>query len=157
MRSRLRRSAALQPVKHVVLQLTIPNTTAIEVNNTMMNISLAELESNLCHFTGTSKYYRLLPTFLVTDGVKYLMDQAGCYWLTQLYGSHLLNIDFNVHPFTVLKLVRKSHGAEVAIEDGNGNVLARQYLDYTDFPLNEFTLYACWSEAYWVCMLPSEY
>lgn len=123
----------------------------------MMKILLAELERNLGHFTGTTQYYRLLPTFLVTDGVKYLMDEVGCYWLAQLYGLHLISIDLNEHPFTVLKLVRKGNSAKVTIEDGNGNALESQTLDYTDFPLDTFTLYACWSDAHWVCMLPSEY
>jgi len=122
-----------------------------------MKISIAELERNLGHFTGTTRYYRLLSTFVVTDGVKYLMDEAGCYWLPQLYGLHLISVDFNEYPFTVLKLVRKGNGAKVSIEDGNGNALECQNIDYTDFPLSTITLYACWSGEHWVCMLPSEY
>ena len=38
----------------------------------------------LAQFTGTTQYYRILPTFVVTDGVKYLMDHAECYWLAML-------------------------------------------------------------------------
>lgn len=122
-----------------------------------MKISAAELESNLIQFTGTTKYYRLLPTFVVTDGVKYLMDHADCYWLAELYGLHLANMDFNHQPFTVLNLVLKGQGAMITIEDGNGQVLSQQAVDWTDFPLASVTLYASWSGDYWVGMLPSEY
>ena len=58
--------------------------------------------SVLGQFTGTTQYSKILPTFAVTDGVKYLMDHAECYWLAQLYGLHLVDIDFNVESFTVL-------------------------------------------------------
>ncbi|MFN5445386.1 MAG: DUF6876 family protein [bacterium] len=30
-------------------------------------------------------------------------------------------------------------------------------ISYTDFPLSEITLYACWDQEHWVIMLPSEY
>lgn len=116
-----------------------------------------ELLSNLSQFIGTERYYRLLPTFVVTDGLKYLMDQADCYWLAQLYGLHLVSIDFNQQPFTVLKFHRRGSGGIVKIEDGNDNVLAWQNLDYTDFPLDHFSLYGCWNGDHWVGMLTSEY
>lgn len=122
-----------------------------------MKLNAEELLSNLGQFIGTERYFRILPTFVVTDGVKYLMDQADCYWLPQLYGLHLASVDFNDNPLTILKLRRMGRGAKIAIEDGNSAVLEWQTLDYTDFPFDEFTLYACWGGEYWVCMLPSEY
>ena len=42
-------------------------------------------------------------------------------------------------------------------EDGNGNELARQAIDYTDFPLEEIVVYASWDSEHWVILLPSEY
>jgi hypothetical protein len=42
-------------------------------------------------------------------------------------------------------------------EDGNGHEHARQEIPFTDLPLNEVTLYACWDGEHWVIMLPSEY
>ena len=90
-------------------------------------------------------------------GVKYLMDHAECYWLAQLYGLHLVDINFNDEPFTVLKLKRVGEGARIVIEDGNGKTLSYQGLDYTDFPMDEITLFASWSGEFWVAMLPSEY
>lgn len=122
-----------------------------------MKQTAVELLNNLSHFIGTERYYRLLPTFVVTDGLKYLMDEAECYWLAQLYGLHLMDVDIYNNPFTVLKFTRKGEGGIVNIEDGNGGVLARQGLDYTDFPLTEYSLYACWNGEVWVGMLTSEY
>ena len=116
-----------------------------------------KLLNNLRHFTGTLNYYKQFPFFVVTDGVKYLMEEADCYWLAVLYASYLANINSNKIPFTSLKFKTIGLGAEVNIEDGNGNLLKSQTLDYTDFPLDEFTLFAFWDGSYWVAMLPSEY
>jgi hypothetical protein len=122
-----------------------------------MKQSAEQLIGNLGQFIGTEHYYRLLPTFVVTDGLKYLMDEAECYWLGQLYGLHLVAVDVQDNPLTVLKFQRKGRGGIVRIEDGNGQSLVTQALDYTDFPLDQFSLYACWDGARWVGMLPSEY
>jgi hypothetical protein len=116
-----------------------------------------ELLGNLSQFIGTERYYRLLPSFVVTDGLKYLMDEADCYWLAQLFGLHLCDVDFDQNPFTVLKFTRKNSGGIANIEDGNGRILVSQELDYTDFPLDQYSLYACWNGDFWVGMLTSEY
>jgi len=122
-----------------------------------MRLSPNDLEIALSQFTGAQRYLRLLPTFVVTDGVKYLMDHADCYWLAQLFGLHLIDINFNDNAFTVLNLVRKGKGAKVTIEDGNGTVLSWQVIDWTDFPLDRLTLFGSWTGEFWVAMLPSEY
>lgn len=85
------------------------------------------------------------------------MDQADRYWLAQLYGLHLANMDINHQPFTKLNLVRKRQGAMINIEDRNGIVLSQEAVDWTDFPLASVTLFASWSGDYWVTMLPREY
>ena len=46
---------------------------------------------------------------------------------------------------------------DMIYEDGNGGEHARQAIPYTDFPLSEITLYACWDQEHWVIMLPGEY
>ncbi len=33
----------------------------------------------------------------------------------------------------------------------------RCLLPFTDFPMREITLFACWGDGYWVLMLTSEY
>lgn len=122
-----------------------------------MAINASQLEQELGNFTGTEYHYRIRPNLLGTDGVKYLAEQAECFWLLDLYWSHLLSINHNTNPFTVLKMTVQKSSAYVAIEDGNDNVLASQFVEYTDFPLASITLYGCWSERDWVLMLTSEY
>ena len=46
--------------------------------------------------------------------------------------------------------------ALLVLGDGNGHVRAQQQIPYTDFPMPEQTLYACWDSEHWVIMLPSE-
>ena len=55
------------------------------------------------------------------------------------------------------KLTVKDSKAVVRLEDGNGNVLVRQNITWTDFPLSEIQLYSYFDGAVWVTMLPSEY
>ncbi len=121
------------------------------------SIEKEKLLNNLRYFTGTLNYYKLFPFFVVTDGLKYLIEEADCYWLAVLYESYLVSIDSNSIPFTNLEFKKIGLGAKVNIEDGNGNLLKSQTLEYTDFPLDEFTLFACWDGRDWVAMLPSEY
>lgn len=116
-----------------------------------------ELEQNLRQFIGTQCYYRVYPDLLITEGINYLAEEAGCYWLVDLYWSHLKSIDQNQNPFTVLKLQVKDTAADIVIEDGNDNLLASQFVAYTDFPLASFVLYGCWTGSTWVVMLTSEY
>ena len=122
-----------------------------------MAIDTNVLEQELRNFIGTERYYRLRRDLLVTDGVKHLAEQAECFWLLDLYWSHLLGIDHIANPFTVLKMTVLNSSAYIVIEDGNDNVLAQQFIEYTDFPLASITLYGCWSERDWVLMLTSEY
>jgi len=110
----------------------------------------------LAQFTGTSAYYRLSRRHLLTDGTKYLAEKGKCFWMMDAVASHLCEI--GTEDWFVLIRVQVSEGrAEMIYEDGNGGEHARQEIPYTDFPLSEMTLYACWDQEHWVIMLPSEY
>jgi hypothetical protein len=123
----------------------------------MFDQSVTEnLERNLKHFTGTERYHRFHSTTVLTDGALYLAEQARCFWLMDVFASHLTEIATD-HGVACLKLKRKGEGAQVVIDDGDENVLAKQKIEYTDFPLEEMTLFACWTGEYWVIMLTSEY
>jgi hypothetical protein len=45
-------------------------------------------------------------------------------------------------------LKRVDDGAEVVIDDGDENILAEQVIEFTDVPLDEVTLFACWTGEY---------
>ena len=110
----------------------------------------------LAQFTGTSAYYRISRRHLLTDGTKYLAEEAECFWMMDAVASHLCEI--GTEDWFVLIRVQVSEGRAVMIyEDGNGLEHARQAIPYTDFALSEITLYACWDQEHWVIMLPSEY
>ena len=111
---------------------------------------------SLSQFTGTSAYYRISRRHLLTDGTKYLADKGACFWMMDAVASHLSEI--GTQDWFVLIRVQVSEGRAVMIyEDGNGHEHARQAIPYTDFPLSEITLYACWDQEHWVIMLPGEY
>jgi hypothetical protein len=112
--------------------------------------------NQLNQFTGTAKYYRISRRHLLTEGTKYLAEQAACFWLMDTIASHLVEIG-TAEWFVVVKTSIKRTKAVMVYEDGNGNELARQEIPYTDLPLDQISLYACWDGRHWVIMLPSEY
>ena len=112
--------------------------------------------SQLAQFTGTTRYHGISRRHLLTDGTRFLAEQAACFWMMDAVASHLCEI--GTEDWFVLIRVQVSEGrAEMIYEDGNGGEHARQAIPYTDFALNEITLYACWDQEHWVIMLPSEY
>ena len=112
--------------------------------------------TQLSQFTGTQRYYRLNRKCLLTDGTKYLAEAVGAFWLMDAAASYLIELG-NADWFVQIKLVVTGSSAVLTIEDGNGHVRARQEIPYTDFPIPQYTLYACWNGEAWVIMLPSEY
>ncbi len=114
-----------------------------------------ELQSNLRQFIGTDHYYRVTNRHLLTDGTKYLAEEAQCFWLMTAIASHLPNSHDD--SFAAAKLTVKDSAAQLTLDDGNGHVFARQDISYTDFPLSELKLYCVFDGEHWVIMLTSEY
>ncbi len=120
-------------------------------------MNAAELEQSLAQFTGTTQYTQFHSDAWLTDGALWLADNAHCYWLLDVFYSYLFLLNGDEENFTTLKLTKSGRSAMVAIDDGNDNLIASQLIEYTDFPLEEITLYAVWENAHWVIMLASEY
>ena len=112
--------------------------------------------SQLSLFTGTEHYYRINRKCLLTDGTKYIAEGAGAFWLMDTAASYLIELGTDDW-FVQIVLVVTGSKAVLTLEDGNGYVRARQEIPYTDFPIPQQTLYACWDGEHWVIMLPSEY
>ena len=112
--------------------------------------------SKLTEFTGTERYYRISRRHLLTDGTKYLAEQAECFWMMDAIASHLTEIG-TADWFVVVRTTVQNSVALMVYEDGYGHEHARQEIPYTDFPLAEQTVYTCWDGEHWVLMLPSEY
>ena len=112
--------------------------------------------AHLRQFIGTQHYYRLNRKCLLTDDTNYLAEAAGAFWLMDAAASYLIELGTDDW-FVQVKLVVTGSNAELTLEDGNGHVRARQMIPYTDFPIPQQNLYACWDGEHWVLMLPSEY
>ncbi len=112
--------------------------------------------NQLSYFTGTERYYRITRKHLLTDGTKYLAEEAECFWMMDAIASHLSEIGTQDW-FVQVRMTVKNSRATMYYEDGNGKEHARQQIPYTDFPMQGITLYACWDGQHWVIMLPSEY
>jgi len=109
--------------------------------------------AGLGHFTGTENYYRHTFGGRFTDGVKHVVDIAQAYWLLDVIFSH--GSTHRNQSLLVCKLVvdAKTDSAEFTMDDGDGNILATQHIEFTDFPVLEQTIWLCNG----VAMLPSEY
>ena len=122
----------------------------VESMNSMQN-----LQSELSQFISTEKLYRITHRHVLTDGTKYLAEQAKCFWLMTLIASYLTR-SYDDY-FAVARLVVKDSSAVLTLDDGNDTVFATQQIEYTDFPMNEIKLYCSFDGEYWVIMLTSEY
>lgn len=120
------------------------------------------LKPALAEFIGTTAYYKhFIPGFKFTDGVHYLAETYNCYWLIDVALSHAMELyqkhggpEAEQNRLLCGKLtVNDDDTALFVMDDGNGNVLARQKIPFTDFPAKEQTI---WVQNF-VAMLPSEY
>lgn len=114
-------------------------------------------KSDLAHFTGSEHWYRhgMVRNVLFTDGVKYVADNGGAYWLVDAIAfAQVTEQAVAAEGFQLWKLtVRPDRTATLACEDGNYNAVYTQELEFTDFPLEEITFYFTDN----VILLPSEY
>lgn len=111
-------------------------------------------KEDLNQFTGTEHYYNYLGIKL-TDGVKYLAEAGGAFWLINIVASYqtgkIKKIPFQV--WTLKVDLEKKTGVVTMKEDTGMPDLVTQNLEYTDFPLNEVSLWLIDG----VLILPSEY
>ena len=117
-----------------------------------------QLKQDLSRFTGTENYWKgRFHKIKYTDGVKFLHENAECYWLIDLISSaqnlksivDYLKKDY----FQCIELKVLDNVGTFEITDGNSNILYAQKIEFTDFPLDEIKLYLVDG----VLMLRSEY
>jgi hypothetical protein len=116
------------------------------------------LDANtLAQFTGSQNFYRhsLVREVLYTEGVEYVAETAGAYWLLDeiaLAQRHIIPVkreDFQVWDLTV----NAEQTATLTCGDGNGLEVYSKPVPFTDFPEPGIRFYY----ADWVIHLPSEY
>ena len=114
-------------------------------------------KAELAHFTGSETWYRhaLVRDVLFTDGAKHVADTGGAYWLldeialAQRYTKKVAAQEFQVWTLKV----KDDRTAKLTCEDGNCNAVYAKRITFTDFPLDEISLYFCNN----TILLPSEY
>jgi len=122
------------------------------------NFDSNDFKYQLAGFTGTENFYRYNLfgiNALLTDGVVYLSEKAQCFWLINAILSHQIYKNVSAEPFQVWKLERivDEESWLLSMEDGNGNEITFQEIEYSDFPLDSITLWFVDG----VLMLPTEY
>ena len=117
---------------------------------------------DLKQFTGSGSFYRhgLARGVLYTEGAQYVAEHAGAYWLLDELAFNQRRRAVRAERFQVWTLKRKPDGnaASLTCGDGNGNVVFRKWIEFTDFPMPEIDLWAIANEfGGRPLMLPSEY
>ncbi len=106
--------------------------------------TVAEIKNFIAGCYGSDGPYikhGLSKRLVFTQSVSTIREMADCYWLVDLIASYqhkLLTQPFQVWMF---KCNTELHLGTMTCEDGNGNELVRQEIEYTDFPLDEFELW----------------
>ncbi len=116
-----------------------------------------KLDANvLAQFAGSEVLYRhsLLPRVKYTEGVKYVAEEAGAYWLIdEVAFAQRYEAGVAAEAFQLWSLSVTGNTARLVCDDGNGNVLLQKAIDFTDFPEPGIKFYYTAG----VLLLPSEY
>lgn len=127
----------------------------------MKNAKLTE--EDLRRFTGTDQYHRhgLVRHVLYTDGVRYVAEAAGAYWLLDKIATLQTEKPIATQGFQVWRLIVNGTKATLTCDDGDqigvGDskpiILHSEEIGFTDFPLEKIEI---WVEGS-VILLPSEH
>lgn len=108
----------------------------------------AELQYDLECFAGSDNWYsHWTRRGTYTDGVKFLAEKAGAFWLIdEIFGRQIYPA-VRAEEFQVWKLIVKDSAAQLSCGNGNrdkeGNwiIVHKAEIKFTDFPLPEIKLY----------------
>jgi hypothetical protein len=119
--------------------------------------------NELNQFSGSEQFFkhRLSSKLIYTEGVQYLAEQAGCYWLIDDIACVLLPNLLNKHNdrFYSIRLLVTGSSAVITVDDGNDNLYFNHKVQWTDFPIvgEPVKLFLCESDKHYCLMLPGEY
>lgn len=112
--------------------------------------------NDLGHFYGTEGWHKLSFQILCSDGMAYVAENAGAYWLLDVVSSYLPAVKRSGDRMSVCRLKKRTNGEWVFTMEHEGEVIVQE-IEYSDFPLEDFTMYLCDNGFGWCLMLPSEY
>jgi hypothetical protein len=101
-------------------------------------------ELDLSQFVGGSdtRYrYPLVPGIVYTSGVKYVVDTFGAGWLIDKIATNQLEPRIRREEFQSWKLKVTGDKAVLTCDDGDGNVVHRENVTFTDFPEPGITIW----------------
>src|SRR5690606_12141185 len=112
------------------------------------NAKSNQIKAGLQQFCGTETFYSIpLIQTRFTDGLKFLADEAECYWLitdvsviakSLMDKSYFVTVDFK--RLSPEEREEKQCEAIITYGDDNGKVLETHRYAVTDFPLDELRL-----------------
>jgi Family of unknown function (DUF6876) len=111
---------------------------------------------DLHQFTGSTQWFRhsLMRGVTYTEGVQYLAENGGAYWLIDKVATLQLEPKVRAEEFQSWKLkLSGDRSAVLTCDDGNNNIVHSEVIAFTDFPLDHVEL---WVEG-GVILLPSEH
>lgn len=121
-------------------------------------------KGDLAQFTGTTQWFQhpLCRNVHYTEGVQYVAEHGGAYWLIDKIATLQLDPKIRAQEFQVWTLANlqagtlppgKQPGWWLVATDGDDTTLHTERLDFSDFPLDEISF---WVEGD-VILLPSEH
>ena len=112
-------------------------------------------QEDLTQFIGTETWYQhsLNKNVTYTDGVRYVAKEGGAYWLIDKIAIMQMEPKIKAEEFQVWTLKVKDDKGDITCDDGNGNIVFEEHINFTDFPLDEIKFYFTNG----VILLPSEY
>lgn len=122
------------------------------------------IQAELDQFTGTMQWHKINPHYpvLATDGIKYMADKCGAWWLLdevwlQLHAQKAFQKD---HMWVVEFTCRDNRGM-IKIHNGQEGKARINLKDipihFTDFPLDSIKFWAHQQGKGCIFLLPSEY
>ena len=101
-----------------------------------------DIEAALRRFTRTENYHRH-SAFSYTDGVKFLAEEAGAYWLLDHIASRQKRArkDKSLRAYQVWHLTVGGSRGVLACQRRDGMEIFREEIAFTAFPLQEVSLH----------------
>lgn len=128
----------------------------------------AQFREELGRFTGSQVFYRhpLNRRVVYTEGVQFLAEAAGAYWLVDAIASYfgtdlmraVIEADRRIANFQVWSLeVVESRAVLTMTADAGVPTAISQPIGFTDFPLERVDIWAGFDGETWTLYLPSEH
>ncbi len=120
-----------------------------------------EIQAGLGNFYGTEGYHRVTvcPGLVATDGVAWLAQNAGCFWLIdEIALANRFNAKVRAEEMQFWTLKVTGNSAVLTCDHDENQPIFRKKIEFTDFPLPGIRIWVAFGdETAKVAMLPSEY